>query len=104
MLIKVPQDATPDMVQFCRDVNDMFNLLLGGNNIDLKGRRIILAGNAVDPQDYVTRADVVSMMVAAGLKVNPDGSAQQFASSIRSSSSFSSGSLAGELARASFRP
>lgn len=104
MLIKVPQDASPDVIEFARQVNDVLNTLLGGNNIDLKGRRVIQAGNAVDQQDYVTRADVVNMLRAAGLRVAVDGTFQQFASVATASSVTASSTLAGDLARAGLRP
>lgn len=104
MLIKVPQDASPDVIDFCRQVNDALGLILGGNNIDIKGRRIIQAGNAVDPQDYVTRADVVRILTSAGLRVNIDGSAQQFVPVSRAASVGATATLAGDLARASLRP
>ena len=103
MLIKIPQDASPEMSEFCRSVNDMFDVLLGGRNVDFKGRRIINAGDAEADQDYITRVQAVKMIIAGGGRVNPDGSAVGSAAVSAASAPAPATTLAADLARVSLR-
>lgn len=107
MLINVPVTATPEEQRAFKEVNDLLEVLLGGFNVDWKGRRIFNAGDAQADQDYVTRADVVRMIRAAGLKINNDGSpiGSTGQTTSKQAASFSGGgtTLASELARVSLR-
>lgn len=57
MKVRVPAGAEPWLVTVIREVNQALDKIDGANNRDYKGRRIMNAGNAVDPQDYITLAD-----------------------------------------------
>lgn len=72
-LIKIPTDASPEVIQALREVDDLLTNLLGGLNINLKGRRIINTGNAASSADYTNRDDVVRMIRAGGGRLNNDG-------------------------------
>lgn len=111
MLIEIPPNATPEVQKAFRDIADLFDTILGGRNVDFKGRRIINAGDAAADQDYVTRLDVVRMIRASGGSINGDGSAigntGQAAAAAASASTPTNTSaasqLAGDLARVSLR-
>jgi hypothetical protein len=53
----------PDIQQAFRDLWAKVDPLLSGN-IDMKGRRIINAGKSADPNDYVTKAEVLELIRA----------------------------------------
>lgn len=57
-MIRVPTNVPPEIQQIVREINNALNKIIGANNSDFKGRRIINAGNAQDMGDYVTMADV----------------------------------------------
>lgn len=59
-MIPIPFDASPAVQQAFRATDAQLMLLLGSNNIDLKGRRIINAGEAIQPFDYVRKAELDS--------------------------------------------
>lgn len=65
MPIPIPPDLPPELQQALRDISDALDKILGSLNIDLHGRRIINAGDAVAAQDYVTKAQVAAMIAAA---------------------------------------
>ena len=52
--IRIPADATPEVKETFRQIQTILNRLVGERNVDHHGRRTINAGDAVDPQDYVT--------------------------------------------------
>ena len=56
--MRIPASTNlPDLQQAFRDLWQAIGPLLGdgGQNLDLHGRRITNAGDAVDPRDYVTK-------------------------------------------------
>jgi hypothetical protein len=57
-VIPIPRSAPVDVQQAFRAVADFADRWEGPRNIDLKGRRIINAGQAADGQDYVTRFEL----------------------------------------------
>ena len=61
-MITIPADATPAVQAAFLGVRDALVVLQrpwsGPGNLDAKGRRVINAGRAIDPFDYVTRADL----------------------------------------------
>lgn len=108
-LIQVPVTATPEEQRAFQQIDEFLSRMFGGFNVDFNGRRVINAGDAQAAQDYVTRADVVRMIRAAGLSINNDGSpigSEGQAVQVRPQSSVGSAqgsSLANELARVSLR-
>lgn len=60
--MRVPQTAPADVQQAFRDVWDAMDGVLGAKNLDLHGRRIINAGDAIDGSDYVTKRTVTSVV------------------------------------------
>jgi len=63
--IPIPPNLSPELQQTLRDISDALDKLLGNLNIDLHGKRIINAGNAVNSKDYVTKEQVVALIDAA---------------------------------------
>lgn len=57
-MIRIPTNVSVEIQQVLRDLNNELNKIIGARNADFKGRRIINAGNAVDPTDYATVLDV----------------------------------------------
>jgi hypothetical protein len=55
--VRIPPSAAPDVQQSLREVWQAIDTLLlqHGLNIDLQGRRVINAGDGVQPTDYVTK-------------------------------------------------
>ena len=51
---RIPADATPATQQAFRELWAALDQIRGALNIDLKGRRVINAGPAIAPNDYVT--------------------------------------------------
>lgn len=74
-----------------RTTNDIVNKL-ATKNTDMKGRRCVMAGDAVDPQDYVTLNDLetaVDLLSKQGLRVTPfPAKPNQFLNSVNSSGVF----------------
>lgn len=52
--MRIPSIAVPEVQQSFREVLAKLDVWTGGQNVDFSGRRIMRAGDAVDPQDYVT--------------------------------------------------
>jgi hypothetical protein len=55
---RIPESASQDLKEVIKDLWRNIDLLLGVRNVDWHGRRVINAGDAVDPQDYVTKQQV----------------------------------------------
>ena len=53
-IIRIPRDAPPEVRESFRQIQEILTRLAGERNVDHHGRRTINAGDAVDPQDYVT--------------------------------------------------
>jgi hypothetical protein len=53
-MIRIPASLPPDVRLAFGDVRDEFARLTASSNTDLHGRRLINAGDAIDPFDYVT--------------------------------------------------
>lgn len=62
--MRIPLSASPDVQQGFRELWSALDPWIGGNNIDLAGRRIINAGIAIDPFDYITRWDLDDALAA----------------------------------------
>jgi len=59
----IPKDASPDIQAAFREMDLRLSKLDGaGTNLDLRGRRIINAGKALDRADYMTREDVEGLL------------------------------------------
>jgi len=58
MRIPLPPTANADLKEAIRQVELVLERLFGGLNVDWHGRRIINAGDAVQDQDYVTKAQL----------------------------------------------
>src|SRR6185295_3208359 len=73
--MRIPSTADPDVQSAFREVWKSIDRVQGGQNLDFKGKRIINAGRAVDPADYVTRFDVDQAISEAIAKLDtvPDG-------------------------------
>jgi hypothetical protein len=54
----LPSDATPGVIAALRDLDARIAAIASAGNIDLKGRRIINAGQSEGNADYVTRAEL----------------------------------------------
>lgn len=63
-MIRIPTSAAPDVQQAFRDTQAQLSLLLGSANINLHGRRVINAHDAIDPSDYTTRAELDRLVSA----------------------------------------
>lgn len=63
MTITKPVDASPEVQKAFQDVEDALNQLLGALNVDLKGKRITNAGEAVSSGDYVTLGQAKKLFV-----------------------------------------
>lgn len=57
---KIPSDASPETKECFRLLWVELEKLGGSNNIDLHRRRIINAGESVNPGDYVTRGELTA--------------------------------------------
>lgn len=57
-IIRIPSDASPEIKETFRQIQTILSRLAGDRNIDHHGRRIINAGDAISPQDYVTLAQI----------------------------------------------
>lgn len=66
-----------DIQQAIREVWDTIGFLSDSKNIDLRGRRIINAGDAVGSSDYVTRGDITGAKVVAPTRNIQGASAAQ---------------------------
>lgn len=60
---RIPESANQDLKEVIKDLWYNIDRLLGAKNVDWRGRRIINAGDAVDPQDYVTLRQVEGEIV-----------------------------------------
>lgn len=69
--VNLPPDTPWEIRKAFEDLWEAVEPLIGPNNIDLRGRRIVNAGSASDSSDLTTQADVDSAIrafkVAAGL-------------------------------------
>lgn len=59
---RIPSNADPELRTALNLIWEALDRLTGVNNIDLKGRRVANAGDAVDPQDYTTLAQVQALI------------------------------------------
>jgi hypothetical protein len=69
--MRVPTSAQPEVQQSFRELWAAIDKLQGPPNVDLSGRRMINAGNAQAPQDYVTLAQVSGLTSAGGIIAVP---------------------------------
>lgn len=53
-MIRIPRDATPEVQEAFRQIAAVLDRVMGARNVDWHGRRIINAGQAIEPRDYVT--------------------------------------------------
>ncbi len=53
-IIRIPRDASPEVRESFRQIQEALTKIIGDRNVNHSGRRTINAGDAVDPQDYVT--------------------------------------------------
>lgn len=70
-LIPIPASADPDVKESFRKLNVILERLTGGNNVDWHGRRIINAGKAINPGDYVTLEQVEEITGAVAKATAP---------------------------------
>lgn len=73
-LIPIPASADPDVKESFRKLNVILERLTGGSNVDWHGRRIINAGKAVNPGDYVTLEQVEEITGAVAKAAEPASS------------------------------
>lgn len=67
--MRIPPNLSPELQSALRELWAQIDKVAGPNNIDLHGRRILNAGDAVGASEYVTRAEferVVSRVAAVG--------------------------------------
>ncbi len=77
-MITIPSSAAPDVQQAFRQAQAQLSVIVGAGNWDLKGRRLINAGQAISPADYTTLNDVQRLVAAATpIAVNVTGTAQR---------------------------
>jgi len=69
---KVPPSAAPDVQAAIRELWAEIDRLNGSRNVDWHGRRIINAGEAVDPGDYVTLGQLSDEVIPIAKKVVSD--------------------------------
>jgi hypothetical protein len=55
---KIPLKATPEVQEAFRQIWLELERLNGKNNVDYHGKRVINAGDSVDPGDYVTQREL----------------------------------------------
>jgi hypothetical protein len=68
--MRIPSSAPPDVQEAFREVWSTLDRTaspLGSVNVDLKGKRIINAGSAVDAFDYVTKGEIATRLADFGL-------------------------------------
>ena len=64
MSLLIPGGLSPELQKLFRDIDAELRKVNGSLNVDFKGRRIINAGKAVHPNDYVTVLDVGEIISA----------------------------------------
>lgn len=69
----IPASTPPEIQQVLRDLHAKIDALGTTQNRDLSGTRLVNAGAAVDPSDYVTLQQVKSL-IAAIPSASPDSS------------------------------
>lgn len=62
---KIPLTATPEVQESIRLIWVELERLNGKNNVDFHGKRIINAGDSVDPGDYVTKRELGDLTLDA---------------------------------------
>ncbi len=65
--MRVPTSADPDVQQAFREIWTALDRLAGSRSVDLHGRRVINAGQTIDPFDYATLDDLRQAMLDTGL-------------------------------------
>ena len=55
--MRIPQSATAEMQQTFREIGEVLDAFKA-RNVDLSGRRVVGAGDAIQPQDYITKAQL----------------------------------------------
>ena len=69
--MKIPSTAPPDVQQALREVWQALDRFAGHQDVDMHGRRLINAGQAIDPFDYVTDADLQIALDAFAKTLTP---------------------------------
>ena len=69
--MKVPSTAPPEIQHAFREVWQALDRWDGSRDVDLAGRRLINAGQAIDPFDYVTDADLQTALDAFAKTITP---------------------------------
>ena len=70
-MIPIPASASSDVQQAFRAVDRSLARLIGDQNVDFAGRRIINAGQATQPFDYVRKAELDAAIAGVGHDVDP---------------------------------
>lgn len=70
-MITIPLSAAPDVRQSFHQIGEILDRLDGGQNWDLHGRRIINAGQAEQPHDYLIKAQLDAAVLAAATTPAP---------------------------------